>query len=173
MSSVGLIGIGNVLMEDESLGIHAVNTISGGYACPAGLEIIDGGTLGLDLLPYLEKFERVIFVDAINFGKEPGHIGVLEDDDIPAVIFPKISAHHIGLADLLSVAMLKGVMPAKVCLIGMQPSSMDLSVGLEMSDIVNANMGKLIAVTLQKLKEWDMELVPKNADSPARPNNHS
>jgi hydrogenase maturation protease len=160
--SVGLIGIGNVLLKDERLGVHVVKTIKEKYSCPTGLEIIDGGTLGLDLLPYFEQFEKVIFVDAINFGKEPGYIGVLEDKEIPAVIFPKLSAHNIGLADLLSVAMLKGVMPSKVCLIGMQPSSGDFSLGLEMSDIVNANMDKLIDTTLQKLKKWNLECILKS-----------
>lgn len=152
--SVGLIGIGNILMQDESLGVNAVKAVSERYTCPPGLEIIDGGTLGLDLLPVFERFEKVIFVDAVNFGKEPGHIGTLEDDEIQAVLFPKISVHHIGLADLLSVAMLKGVMPRKVCLIGMQPSSLEPGFGLEMSETVNANMESLVAVILQKLEEW-------------------
>jgi len=77
-----------------------------------------------------------------EFRREPGYIGVLEDDQIPAVIFSKLSVHQIGLADLISVAKLKGVMPSKICVIGMQPSSIDFALGLEMSDVVNANMIK-------------------------------
>jgi len=154
-----LLGLGNVLMKDERLGVHVVNTIGQRYDCPAELEIIDGGTLGLDLLPLFEQFERVVIVDAVNFGREPGYIGVLEDDQIPAVLFSKLSVHQIGLADLISVAKLKGVMPSRVCVIGMQPSSIDFTLGLEMSDIVNANIDKEIDVTIAKLKELNIECV--------------
>ena len=152
-----LLGLGNVLMRDERLGVHVVNTIRERYDCPPELEIVDGGTLGLDLLPLFEQFERVVIVDAVNFGREPGYIGVLEDDQIPAVIFSKLSVHQIGLADLISVAKLKGCMPAKVCVIGMQPSSIDFSLGLEMSDVVNANIERAIDVTIDKLKELNVE----------------
>jgi hydrogenase maturation protease len=144
-------------MRDERLGVHVVNTIRERYDCPPELEIVDGGTLGLDLLPLFEQFERVVIVDAVNFGREPGYIGVLEDDQIPAVIFSKLSVHQIGLADLISVAKLKGCMPSKVCVIGMQPSSIDFSLGLEMSDVVNANIERAIDVTIDKLKELNIE----------------
>lgn len=156
---VGLIGLGNVLLKDERIGVHVVNTIRERYSCSPELEIVDGGTLGLNLLPMFEEFDKILLLDAVNFGKEPGYIGILEDDEIPAIIFPKISVHHIGLADLLSVAKLKGVMPSKLCLIGMQPSAMDFSFGLEMSDIVNANIDKMVDVTVEKLKEWKIECV--------------
>ena len=152
-----LLGLGNVLMKDERLGVHVVNTIKERYDCPPELEIVDGGTLGLDLLPLFEQFDRVVIADAVNFGREPGYIGVLEDDQIPAVIFSKLSVHQIGLADLISVAKLKGVMPSKICVVGMQPSSIDFALGLEMSDVVNANIDKVIDVTIDKLKEWKIE----------------
>ena len=155
-----LLGLGNVLMKDERLGVHVVNTIKERYDCPPELEIIDGGTLGLELLPLFEKFDRVVIADAVNFGREPGYIGVLEDDQIPAVIFSKLSVHQIGLADLISVAKLKGIMPSKVCLIGMQPSPDDFTLVIEMSNVVNENIEKITAATINKLKEWQILCVP-------------
>jgi len=154
-----LLGLGNILMKDERLGVYVVNTVKERYDCPSDLEIIDGGTLGLDLLPLFEQYDRIVIVDAVNFGREPGYIGILEDDQIPAVIFSKLSVHQIGLADLVSAARLKGIMPSKLCVIGMQPSSVDFSFGLEMSDVVNANIEKLIDVTIDKLKELELECV--------------
>ncbi|MGO9378921.1 MAG: HyaD/HybD family hydrogenase maturation endopeptidase [Dissulfurispiraceae bacterium] len=154
-----LLGLGNVLMKDERLGVHVAKTIKERYDCLPELEIIDGGTLGLDLLPLFEQFDRMVIVDAVNFGREPGYIGVLEDEQIPAVIFSKLSVHQIGLADLLSVAKLKGVMPSKVCLIGMQPTAVEFALGLEMSDVINANIDKMIEVTINKLKELKIECV--------------
>ncbi len=154
---VALIGLGNVLLRDERIGVHVVTTIRGRYCFLPEIEIVDGGTLGLNLLPFFEEFERILIVDAVNFGREPGHIGILENDEIPAIIFPKISVHHIGLADLLSVAKLKGAMPSELCLVGMQPCEDDFCFGLEMSEIVNANIEKMIELTMRKLKEWGIE----------------
>ena len=154
-----LLGLGNVLLKDERLGVYVVSTIKDRYSCPPDLEIVDGGTLGLDLLPLFEQHNRILIVDAVNFGREPGYIGVIEDDQIPAVIFSKLSVHQIGLADLISVAKLKGIMPSKICVIGMQPSAVDFAFGLEMSDVVNDNIEKVVDLTIDKLKEWNIECV--------------
>ena len=165
MSTV-LLGLGNVLMKDEKLGVHVVNTIKEQYDYASELEIIDGGTLGLDLLSIFEDCDKLIIVDAVNFGREPGYIGVLEDDQIPAVIFSKLSVHQIGLADLISVAKLKGIMPSKICVIGMQPAPDDFSLGLEMSDSVNQNMDNLISIVIDKLKELQIECNPRHYRHP-------
>ncbi|HMK60114.1 MAG TPA: HyaD/HybD family hydrogenase maturation endopeptidase [Dissulfurispiraceae bacterium] len=160
-----LLGLGNVLMKDESLGVHAVRAIRDRFDCPSGLTIIDGGTLGLDLLPLFEDYDRMIIVDAVNFGREPGYIGVLEDEQIPAAIFSKLSVHQIGLADLISVARLKGIMPSRLCLIGMQPAPEDFSLGLEMSDSVKQNMDNLISVVIDKLKELQIACTPNTQET--------
>jgi hydrogenase maturation protease len=155
--SVALLGLGNVLLKDEQVGVHVVNTIKERYACSPGFQIVDGGTLGLDLLPLFESVDKVLIVDAIDFGKEPGYVGILEDNEIPALIFPKVSMHHLGLADLLTAASLRGSMPSRLCLIGIQPVASDYTFGIEMSDIVNDNIEKAINVTIDKLKEWNIE----------------
>ena len=156
--TVGLIGLGNILLGDEGVGVHVVRAIGEKYIFSPEIEIIDGGTLGLDLLSLFEKFDKVLIIDAVNFGKEPGYVGILEDDNIPAVIFSnKLSVHHIGLANVLSAAKLMGVIPSKVCLIGIQPSSVEFDFGLEMSNVMNANIEKMIDLAIKKLKEWNIE----------------
>jgi len=157
--SIVLIGLGNVLLQDERVGVQAVETIRERYSFSPEIDIVDGGTLGLDLLPIIENYEKVLFVDAVNFGKEPGYIGVLEDDEIPAILYVKMSVHHVGLADLLSAAKLIDVMPSKVCLVGIQPQDSEFRFGLELSDVVSAKMEELIQRVLAKLKEWNVECV--------------
>ena len=95
---VTLIGLGNILLQDEGVGVQAVKYIQERYEVPPELEIVDGGTSGLDLLPFIEGRDRVLFVDAVNFGKEPGYIGVLKNAEIPAFFGAKSSLHHLGLA---------------------------------------------------------------------------
>jgi hydrogenase maturation protease len=155
--SAALLGLGNVLLKDEQVGVHVVNTIKERYTCSPGFQIVDGGSLGLDLLPFFESVDDILIVDAMDFGKEPGYVEILEGNEISAFIFPKVSMHHLGLADLLTAASLRGTVPSRLCMVGIQPFASDYTFGLEMSDIVNANIEKAIIVTIDKLKEWNIE----------------
>lgn len=150
-----LIGLGNILLKDEGVGVHAVNTMRERYLFSPEVKVIDGGTLGLDLLPFFEGKENVLIIDAVDFRKEPGHIGMLEDDAIPSALFSKLSVHHIGLSDVLFAAKLKDLTPAKLCLIGIQPQS--LEVGLEMTECIRDRIEELIARAIKKLEEWNIE----------------
>jgi hydrogenase maturation protease len=147
-----LIGLGNILMQDEGVGVHAVRAIQEGYEVPAGLEIVDGGTFALDLLPYIEGRERVLFVDAVNFGKEPGFINILENQEIPALFGTKGSLHHLGLMDVLAAAQLLDVAPQEICLIGIQPQS--IAVGLELTGVIQDKLELLLTKIIAKLQEW-------------------
>jgi len=84
-----LLGIGNILLKDEGVGVHVVNAMKESYTFSPEVEIIDGGTLGLDLLPFVEGRERLLIIDAVNFGKAPGYIGVLENEKDPHI--PRMS----------------------------------------------------------------------------------
>jgi hydrogenase maturation protease len=153
--TAAIIGLGNILLKDEGVGVHVVNTIRERYTFSPEVQIIDGGTLGLDLLPFFEGKQEILIIDAVDFRKEPGHIGMLEDDAIPSTLFSKLSVHHIGLSDVLFAAKLKDLTPSKLCLIGIQPQS--LEVGLEMTDCIRDRIEDVIALTIKKLKEWNIQ----------------
>lgn len=155
--AISVIGLGNILLKDEGVGVHVINTMKERYTFPPDVEIIDGGTLGLDLLPLIEGKEKILLVDAVNFKKEPGHIDALEDDAIPSTLFSKLSVHHIGLSDVLFAAKLKGATPSKIRLIGIQPQS--LEVGLDMTECISGKMEELINVVIKTLEEWNVECV--------------
>ncbi len=72
--TISIIGLGNILMTDEGVGVHAVNEFERRYTVPEHVEIIDGGAAGLDLIPFIEGREKVLMVDAVNFDQEPGYI---------------------------------------------------------------------------------------------------
>ncbi|MCL5024759.1 MAG: HyaD/HybD family hydrogenase maturation endopeptidase [Nitrospirae bacterium] len=150
-----VIGLGNILLRDEGVGVHVVNAVRERFSCSPEVEIIDGGTLGLDLLPLIEGKDRLLLVDAIDFGKEPGYIGVLRDDQIPSTISAKLSVHHIGLSDVLYAAKLLGVTPSDMRLIGIQPES--LEVGLDVTECIGGKMEELIGLLIITLKEWKIE----------------
>jgi hydrogenase maturation protease len=149
--NITLLGLGSVLMQDEGLGVHVVRFIQEHYETP-GLEIVDGGTCGLDLLPYIEKRERLLIVDAVNFEQEPCFIGVMRDEEIPAIFGVKASLHHLGLPDVLATAQLLDIAPREVCLIGMQPQT--IALGLELTGLIQGKLPELAARVIAQLEAW-------------------
>jgi len=156
--NIAVFGIGNILLCDDGVGVHAVNKLISEYQFSGNVEFIDGGTKGLDLLPLLENRDKVLIIDAANFRKEPGTIDSVEGDKIPSFLSSKLSVHQIGLPDMLFAARLMEIMPAEMCLIGIQPLSMETAA--EMSDVISGKMEAVISKVLDKLKEWGVEAVP-------------
>ena len=156
---ITLIGLGSLLMRDEGVGVHLVRALEERYELPPELEVVDGGTAGLDLLPFIEGRDRVLFVDAVNFGREPGFIGVLENQEIPAIFPAKASLHHLGLMDVLAAAELLDVAPREICLIGIQPLTLEL--GLELSALLQGKLGLLLERIVTKLREWGLSITPR------------
>lgn len=154
---IAVLGLGNILLSDEGVGVHAVNALKNKYIFSPGIEIIDGGTMGLDLLPLFQSQDKILIIDAVDFGRMPGATGVLEGDNIPSVLNVKLSVHHIGLSDLLFTTKLMRTTPPEVCLVGMQPKSLD--VGLDMTEEVRVQLDRVIQLAIQKLKEWNIECV--------------
>jgi len=151
-SDILILGLGNVLLRDEGVGVHVVNQLLEQYLFNSSVEIIDGGTSGLDLLGDIEGRARIIIVDAIEFGQYPGYIGLLKHDEILARIQTKLSIHHLGLSDILSTLILLDKIPSEIVLVGIQPEM--LETGLVLSEAVNEVIPKVIKVIFSQLKKW-------------------
>ena len=144
-----VLGVGNLLLGDEGVGIHVVREVvdraaSSAQTLPPDTRVIDGGTLGLDLLPLLEESDRVVIVDAADLGREPGAIAVLRDDDLATSLASHVSVHQVGVADLLAAARLVGALPERVSLVAIQPAR--ISPSLELSPAVAAVFGDAVEV---------------------------
>ncbi len=147
-----VLGLGNILLSDEGLGVRVVERLQGSCRFPPEVSIMDGGTLGLDLLPYLEGVDHLLVIDALETGKGPGTIARLVGDEVPASLSVKISPHQMGLADLLAAARLRDLYPQKITLLGMQPGSIDA--GLDLSPPVEAQIDRLVDEALTELEAW-------------------
>ncbi len=139
-------------MRDDGVGVHAVKEIGQRFRFTPEIDVVDGGTLGLSLLPLIEGYARVLFVDAVEAGLEPGTIVVLEGEQVPALMESQVSIHQAGLADLLYAARMAGVMPAEVCLVGIQPQAVAL--GLETTSLLQGKCEALIRTVLARLSAW-------------------
>jgi hydrogenase maturation protease len=151
-----VLGLGNILLGDEGVGVRVIERLLERYECPEGVRVMDGGTLGLDLLPYLEDAARLLVVDAVEARKPPGTLVRLTGEQVPLFLdAAKVSPHQEGLQDLLAVAALKGYLPTEVVFWGAQIEA--LGVGLELSPAVAAQLDALTGKVLEELARWGIE----------------
>jgi len=152
MPRIVVLGLGNVLLSDEGLGVHALRWLEERTKLPPEVELIDGGTGGLSLLPILSSVDILIVIDAISLGGAPGTIYAFSDERIldQSTILEKISTHEVSFAEILSLLRLKGTLPKKIYILGMEPQS--LEVGLELSGVVRQNLPRLCQLVLEKIE---------------------
>ncbi len=150
--SVLVLGLGNLVMTDDALGSRAILELEKRYRFPEQVALLDGGTLGLDLLPRLEGIDRLLVIDALQMGAEPGSVFRLEGEEVPRAFANKLSVHQMGLQDLLAVAELQGHLPGQLVVLGAQAESIEM--GLEMSAAVNTALEQLMAKVVHELSEW-------------------
>jgi len=147
-----VLGVGNKLMSDEGVGVHVIERLAAGYVMPEEIQILDGGTLGMDLLYYLEGVDNLLLVDAVETHKEPGTIIRLEGEEVPTFLSMKLSPHQIGVPDMLVAAKLKDVYPKRIILWGIQPEL--LEIGLDLSPLIESKMDTLVKNMVEDLKGW-------------------
>jgi len=152
MQQTLVLGLGNILLADEAVGVRVVERLQELYEIPGEVQVLDGGTLGLDLLPYVDDAERLLVVDAVDLDAEPGTVARLEGDDVPVFLSVKVSPHQVGLADLLTAARLRGHLPGELVLWGVQPGEIAVKLGL--SPPVAAQVDLLVEKAVAELDRW-------------------
>jgi hydrogenase maturation protease len=148
MSSVLILGIGNVLLSDEGIGVHMARTLLSEGGLPEGAEVVDGGTMGLELLPLLENAASLLIIDAVELGAAPGALRVIVGRHLETTLSLHVSPHQVGAADLIAVARMLGRLPQQTSLLGVQPAS--LSPGAELSAALRPRLDSLTAVAREE-----------------------
>jgi hydrogenase maturation protease len=159
-----VIGLGNPIMADDGVGIAALERLRAAGA-PAGVELVDGGTWGMNLLPVIEAADKLVLMDAIDAGGEPGTLHVLERARIPRYLATKISPHQVDLCDVLALAELRGTLPEDTVAIGLQPARVEMS--CELSDAVRVRVDDLVAAVTDRLASWGHGVQPPVAPAHA------
>jgi hydrogenase maturation protease len=162
MAGALVLGLGNILLGDEGVGVRVVERLREQYDFSKEVQVMDGGTLGLDLLPYVQDTSRLLVVDAVQAKEPPGTLVRLASGEIPIFLDAcKVSAHQEGLQDLLAVAALKGYLPRDVVFWGVQINS--LRVGLELSPVVAEQVDFLAKNVVGELAQWGFRSLPRSA----------
>ena len=159
--NVLVLGIGNVLMMDDSVGVRAVEELEKMYRFPEGVELLDGGTSGMELLSHIRERDYLIIIDALKSGLEPGTVVRVEGGDVPARFMTRISPHQLGLSDVLAAATISGELPGNMVLFGIEPKTVELGLGL--SDEVRASFEKLLRVVKEEIEHIGCVVEPLEA----------
>ncbi len=147
-----MLGLGNTLMGDDGLGVRALERLGASYSIGGGARLIDGGTLGLALLPYLDGCSKLLLLDAVASSGRPGALVRLSGDQIPPAYRVRASMHESGLPELLAAAELTEVLPESVLLLGIEPAQTRWGDGL--SPAVAEKLDDLVAAAAAELQSW-------------------
>jgi hydrogenase maturation protease len=152
VSSTLVLALGNPLMGDDGFGLAVLARLRRSPEAQGPLLLMDGGTWGMNLLPAIEAAHRLILIDAINTGAEPGSLIRLERDQLPRYFSHKISPHQVDLREILALAELRGTLPEETVAIGVQPESVTMRIGL--SRAVRAKVPVVTDLVLRQLVAW-------------------
>ena len=149
-----VLGLGNILNRDEGVGVHALRALETHLGPGAGVEAVDGGTIGLGLLTLVEGCEHLLILDAADGRRAPGALIELRGEEIPLYAGVKLSQHQVTFQEVLGLAKMRGRLPPHLHLIGVQPA--DLSLGLELSPVVAAAVPAALARSRYMLTAWGL-----------------
>jgi hydrogenase maturation protease len=148
-----VMGVGNILLSDEGLGVHLLNELTK-MSLPENIELLEGGTAGLELVHLIQEIDFLIIVDAINANDEPGSIFRFQPEEIN--VLPEryeVSFHQVGIMEVLAMASILGHAP-QTLIFGIQPKSLEW--GLELTPEISKVFPKVIDLLMQEFHSIEM-----------------
>jgi hydrogenase maturation protease len=150
-SDTVVLGVGNTILSDDGVGVHAARLLQEDPRVPSGVTILDGGTIGLELVPYVADASRVLFLDAVNSGASPGTLTRMTARDLLGTS-GGMSVHQLGVADLIAALALVSARVQDIVVLGVQPANTDW--GTSLSPEVEAALARLVDAALAQLQQW-------------------
>lgn len=158
-NSIVVLGVGNILLTDEGLGVHVVEDLKANYNFTPHISLIDGGTMGMELLTYMRGMKKILLVDAVNGGEAPGTIYEFPHRELEQYFTDHISVHEVGMQDILRIRAIQENPLEDAIVIGVEPESLD--VGFEPSAPVQKALPEVKERVLRVLREWGVQIEPK------------
>ena len=159
-----VLGIGNVLWADEGFGVRCVEALQAGWDFAPHVQLIDGGTQGLYLIPQVTAARRLLILDAVDYGLAPGTLKLVENDQVPRFLgAKKMSLHQTGFQEVLMLAELTGRYPEEVLLIGCQPEQLE-DYGGSLRPCVKAHLPQWAPALAERLAAWGA--APRRREAP-------
>ena len=158
-NSIVVLGVGNILLTDEGLGVHVVKELKENYNFTPEISLIDGGTMGMELLTYMRGMKRILLIDAINGGEAPGTVYEFPHRELEQYFTEHISVHEVGMQDILRIRAIQENPLEDAIVIGVEPES--LEIGFEPSAPVQAVLPEVKERVLRVLRNWGVQVEPK------------
>lgn len=158
-----VLGLGNILLQDEGVGVAVIERLQRRYRVPDEVELLDGGTSGMSLLEDICDRQHLIVVDAVRSGKPPGTEVVLTGAEVPAFLNNRVSPHQLALSDVLANLALRNESPRNVTVVGMEPLSLETHLGL--SDMVASRLQALTERVIEHIEAAGYEVEQLNSES--------
>jgi len=152
-------------MGDDGVGVRVIQELETRYQLPQNVSLVDGGTLGLALLPYFGADKKMLLVDAAELGERPGTVRMLQGEECITQLDAPKSVHDLGLSDLLAAARLTGCFPAEMIVWCVQPGAIQL--GTELSKPVADRIGWLAQEIARQLRSWGADIRTQAKSGPA------
>ena len=153
-----LLGVGNILLTDEGFGVHVVNQLREDYIFNPPITILDGGTMGMELLTYMRGMTKLLLVDAINGGDTPGTVYEFPHEEMNTYFTEAISVHEVGMQDILRIRALQEDPLEDAVVIGVEPESLEL--GLDLSETTQVAVKEVKERILAVLASWNVTATP-------------
>lgn len=160
MKKITVLGIGNILLCDEGFGVRVIQELQRAYQFPENVQILDGGTLGLELVGSLYDTDKLLIVDAVLGRKAPGTIYEFDNDTIKAYFKNKVSLHELGIQDVLAALAVLDRPIKEMIIFGVQPACIELD--LELSPFISEQVSPIINRIISTLRSWNIEVYPLN-----------
>jgi hydrogenase maturation protease len=156
-----VLGIGNTILTDEAAGVRAVEALEQAYKLPANVQVIDGGTSGMEMIEDLSNLDFLIVIDVVKTGAAAGTVVRIAGKEIPIFFRSKLSPHQIGLPDVLASLELLDAIPKEIVVLGVEPISLEL--GMAMTPMIAAKVPRLVEMAVAELTTRGYLLEPLTA----------
>lgn len=154
MAKTVVLGVGNILLSDEGFGVRVAEALLQRFRFPDEVEVLDGGTLGIELMRFLDGAERLILVDAIH-GTEPGSFREIRGEAVQLYFREKTSLHELGIQEVLASLVVMEKPIGEIVVIGVVPLSLEIS--LDLTPLIAARIDETVASVIRQLTDWNLE----------------
>ena len=158
-SKIVILGVGNILLKDEGFGVYVVNELQRRYKFPSNVDVIDGGTAGINLLSIIEDADYLIIIDVVQSNKPSGTIFRFKPDRMPKDVVYKRSLHQIGFSEIFGIASVFERFP-DTAIIGIQPVDIK-SFGMDLTLKLKRRIKDVVEIILMELEGMGCKVKPK------------